>query len=463
MPATACPTDTIAVLETTTSGVRESRSLCPGDRLFVGSDSSSDLCLPVPGVAPTHCVIAASSQSVTIEDCYSPAGTIVDGRKIRSVQISSDAEICIGEATMRVKFRNERAAAVKPLCVPGKVPAFAENLAANAAVPDRAPEPAHQEELAKTAKQMDDLRFELLQAQEENRILQRRLEQVRKAPVAGTPDPCQEEMLELLRAEVLELQAALAEPTGGRRGTDSVRSQDTVRSLAGDDDILPRKDAEQLMERLERLLAELDERDAQITSLTELLALAEEANRSEREERRQMEVWVRDIEQRFGTREQEWLAERHELQRTLEMVREERDRAEATVQSDTADGRLEATQNLLQCLRETAETQRQKLAESEQTMADLRRRLEHAQTLHSHEDLTQLAEERSEQARLKQELETLRLQQQQHHHSSQDDVTLKLKALRQHLNEIHEEERAEREERRLSNRLARLWRRLEGR
>ena len=70
-----------------------------------------------------------------------------------------------------------------------------------------------------------------------------------------------------------------------------------------------------------------------------------------------------------------------------------------------------------------------------------------------------LAQERALIAQQRQELENELKRQQQ---TTADETTLKLQVLRQHLNEIHEEERAEKEERRLGSRLSRLWRRLDG-
>ncbi len=79
------------------------------------------------------------------------------------------------------------------------------------------------------------------------------------------------------------------------------------------------------------------------------------------------------------------------------------------------------------------------------------------------EEQMQLAEERAEIARLRQELEVER---QRRQNPAAIDSNLKLQALRQHLNEIHkheQKEREEREERKLSSRIARLWHRLDGR
>ena len=111
-------------------------------------------------------------------------------------------------------------------------------------------------------------------------------------------------------------------------------------------------------------------------------------------------------------------------------------------------------------LRDTAESQRQKLQNAEQTIAQLQLELESAKHAQPREGRMQLAEERSEIARLRQELEAER---QRRQNPAVNDDNLKFQALRRHLNEIHEQEQKEREERRLSSRIARLWHRLDGR
>ena len=114
-------------------------------------------------------------------------------------------------------------------------------------------------------------------------------------------------MIELLRAEVMDLQTALAE-----RDQADTNPPPPAGSVAADD-VLPQADAEKLVARLEQLLLELQERDNQIATLTELLEAAETACRAEREERSQLDAWLKDIEERFGYREQEWRVQQDKL------------------------------------------------------------------------------------------------------------------------------------------------------
>ena len=130
--------------------------------------------------------------------------------------------------------------------------------------------------------------------------------------------------------------------------------------------------------------------------------------------------------------------------------------------ADSSNAKLEAAQNVMTGLRETADALRQQLAQSEAASAQLRRELEDAKQEDAKQERVELAEQRAEIARQRQELEKAR----QKAAAGPSDSTLKLQALRQHLNEIHIREEAEKkkelEERKLSNRLARLWGRMEG-
>lgn len=455
-----------------------------GERLFIGADERSDLQIDGADIAPTHCVIVCYPACVVVEDCYSPAGTFVSGQKIRSVRVEQDTCIKIGSAVISLRFQNgteqhdhrqdlpSSAPSIAPLASPSydvtqqpvrQTPQSNLN-AGNSDLTEADHDKGVSDESRRStqiepgaAKMIAELQWQLLQAQEENRTLTKRLGSLAATSDSqNVADPFHDEMLELLRSEVIELQAELAQ----QQQAMNIPATGDVQN----DDVLSREDSQRLLERLEQLLGELQTRDEQVAMLSELLEAAEETNRLESEERAQIDNWLKDIELRFGSREQEWQAERDALNRTIASIIAERDRAENAVKADSANGKLEAANNLLQALRDTADQQRRQLQESEQTIADLRRRLEQSKGLQSREERVELAQLRAEIARQKQELEAVRLQ---NHRGPVDESALKLKALRQHLNEIHEVERAERaaerEEKKLSNRLAKIWRRLESR
>lgn len=458
----------VAVLELKTTSGCFSREVHESERLFVGSDDSSDVCLDDAAVAPIHCAILAKSGCVTIEDCYSVDGTFVNERRVHTVQLTGDAELRVGTTTIGIRLRRN-GSSDSPTTVTLPRPQLVTSDCIVAAIEDAAgiapPGPStaaasvpanvdrHAMKTTEPSDELEELHLQLLQAREEIRVLSRRI-QVNAAPPSEVADPFQNDMLEILKSEILDLQSALAERNSETDTTRGVPCRPEAEAA------LTPEAAEKLVDRLEQLLSELQQRDDQIATLTGLLQLAEEAHRAECDERNQMQEWLRDIEERFGTREQDWQAERGELQRQIASVGAERDQAESSLNSDTASGKLEAAHNVLQSVRRASEAQQIQLVEQEQTITLLRRQLEQGNGLQTREEKMQLAQERAELARQRQELETARQRQQ---HSGSDETALRLRELRQHLNTIHAEEQVQREERKLSSRLAKLWHRLEGR
>lgn len=438
MSSISCENKVVAALDLRSpDGGQRSIDLRDGERLFVGSDRNSDICLTDDGVASSHCVISAVAGVVSVQDCYSDAGTVVDGERIREIQLTQNAELCLGTALIAVTFRRQSAAA------------------SISTLPDRHDTPPREIETQSPFNVIEELQAQLAQAHAEVHVLQDRLMNT-AAPVAtANEDPYQVEMIELLRAEVLDLQAILAE-----QDNDSSNGTQAEAGFEAIGDVLPQAEAERLVERLEQLLTELQERDEQVSTLTQLLNAAEETSRAEREERDQLNGWMRDIEERFGSREQEWQLHRQTLEQAIQTITAERDHAETAINADTSNAKLEAMQTLMNGLRQTAESQRQQLKESETEIAELRQQLQRSNNSQIREQMAQLAEERAEVARQRQELEAAR---QTENRSAPNDATLKLQALRQHLNEIHVQEQQEKEERKLSSRIAKLWSRLDGR
>jgi len=459
MLSISCDNKTIATLHVNRPGrPRSSQVIREDECLAVGSDPSADICLTDDDIASTHCMIIARGGIVTVRDCFSETGTFVDRVRVREIQLQADAELRVGKTTISVKLSRSAPQSLYVVddSTPGPQPPLGTSAIASVnvtpAVKPESTKNRNSEEVS--SRLISSLESQLQQANAEIEVLQNRLNAVTVVAVPNV-DPYQEEMLDLLRAEIFDLQNLLAD----RDQSPVVRSPATEWNTETDN-ILSKPDAEKLVERLEQLLQELQQRDDQIATLTELLENAEAANRAELEERSQIDSWLRDIEGRFSDREHEWLSQRTKLQSELEAIAAERDRAEAALNANSSNVKIEAAQNVMKNLRDTAESQRQKLENAEQTIAQLQRELESAKHAQPREERMQLAEERSEIARLRQELEAERQRKQS---PAVNDDNLKFRALRKHLNEIHEQEQKEREERKLSSRIARLWHRLDGR
>lgn len=457
MPTIHCENETIATLHLDRPGQPRASGVIREDEfLAIGSDPSNDICLIDDEVASTHCMIIAKCGTVTVRDCFSKTGTFVNKVRVREKQLDENAVVQVGKSKISVQLNRVQAPApIEEINVPVSLEIPSQGVAESRPVAVVMQHEATDSQPAESPFTMiSQLEIQLQDAHAEIDVLQSRLIAGAQSeiPIA---DPYQEEMLELLRAEILDLQTALADRDQGKSGECSAKDSDIDR-----DDLLSKPDGEKLVERLEQLLQELQQRDDQIAILTELLEATEAANRAQLEERSQLDSWLRDIEQRCGDREQEWRSQQAKLQAELNSIALERDRAETALNVDSSSVKLEASQNVMRSLRETAETQREKLIEAEQEITRLQRKVESAKLAQPREERMQLAEERSENARLRQELEHERQRKQSP--AANDDI-LKFRALRQHLNEIHENDQKEKEERKLSSRIARLWSRLEGR
>ena len=393
-------------------------------------------------VAPTHCLLTAENGVVRVRDCYSISGTRVNGHTVREMELNRDAQIQIDGYEIQLMLRAPASTSAAVLMQPADAVASREPLnepaaessdepsahppaaAAAAEVPDAreegvadhaAPQPAVAPETASGVdhtpdappvdlasdeplmSQLHRIQLELIQARTENRIL---TEQLQQATTATAALPAEEafdlEMVELLKAEVIDLQNALA------------AHEESAPAVASDDESVSAEEAERLVARLEELLAELQERDEQVATLTELLEATENSHDAEQVERQQVNDWLAEIEQRVGQREVEWESQNRQLQEQLNAALAARDQAESLASAENTDARLLATQEVLAGLRETAEQLQQQLTASQQEVARLNRQAQEHGQQRDREEQIRLAEEKADVARQKQELEAAR-------------------------------------------------------
>src|SRR5262249_20519762 len=98
-------------------------------------------------------------------------------------------------------------------------------------------------------------------------------------------DPFRHETLELLRAEVSQLEQELADRDARLA---ELTAAVTAGESAGGDHAESSPDTLALVARLEQLLDELERKDERTAALEEMLRVAEEASRAEQEERCQI-------------------------------------------------------------------------------------------------------------------------------------------------------------------------------
>jgi chromosome segregation ATPase len=236
------------------------------------------------------------------------------------------------------------------------------------------------------------------------------------------------------------------------------------------DDLPSREEVETLVGRLEQLLMELEQSDERISTMTELLRVSDEANVASQEELAQMESWIGEVERRVREWEDEWHAERDVMEKTIDGLTAERDRAES--RSGAPD-----QAELIQELREHAQSLQARLQQTQAERDDLNKRLEAADVTSIEEQVAaavevamreerlqisqakaEYARERADLAKQREELtsrESLSL-------SEPDIADVRIRAFREHLKEIRDTEPNGRPAPSLSQRLGKLWRKIDG-
>ncbi|QDV47870.1 Chromosome partition protein Smc [Stieleria neptunia] len=294
-------------------------------------------------------------------------------------------------------------------------------------------------------------------------------------PSSFDDDQVDAEIVQLLKSEIEDLRIQLAErdeQLAAMEGLGAGDGENPTPTKAGsiDQDF----GSDELVGRVDDLLAELAEHDERVSMLQELLQTAEIQNQAEREERSCLENWVGEIEQRIGERESEWQAEQDALRDRLNAASQERDQFQQQLhtaakrygQASVGDAAPDETLQKLQ--KQNAELQTA-LEESQKQCVSLNRQIERLQT----EEPESLQELRAELAQEKASVSRMRFQLSKQLQEIDGDAATKehpdrefaykLQTLRQHLREIHEEEKVEREQKgeSLLGRISNLWKRVD--
>ena len=284
------------------------------------------------------------------------------------------------------------------------------------------------------------------------------------------------EDVELLRMEVEQLRFELAEKDIQVRTFQDNAAASEERSTSNED-----PQTLKLVERLEELLEELKSSDERVRGLEELLRLSDQATQAEQEEREQLELWVNEIENRLEQRESESNAELERLTKRLQETRAQLKHSDqqfkklivSRKKSDASKAPSEETNDLVQECRVHIQELRSDLEKVNQENERLKSLpsmcdADIAASEMVRELQNKLAQvevdssrERAELARQHAELEKMRgeLEEKLKPDNVIGDSDSKIKAMRQHLRAIHEEEKLERENKRqqsLGGRIANL-------
>ena len=282
----------------------------------------------------------------------------------------------------------------------------------------------------------------------------------------------QKEEIEWLKMEVEQLRFALAEQDSNSGVYSEFNTTGNVESLSESDDLDALDDNQtlRLVNRLEELLEELRSSDDRVRGLEEVLELSDQATQAEREERLQLVSWVSEIEDRVANRDAESVAE---LNRVKSQLLDSQSRYRVTQSQlkklTCTEGKFvtENTAELLSELQEQIENLQLQLTKSNEEneklqnlpddkMIEMEQQMLEMQVVTSRER-AETARQRAELQRLKDGLE------QKLANSGTGEADMRIRAMREHLREIHDAEQIERQEQKqtgLGGRISRLLNRV---
>ena len=496
-----------------------------GRSIFIGRSDSCGIQIKGDGVADIHCLIDVEDGVVSIQDWASDAGTKVNGQAIDDKHtLQAGDSIAIGSIKVELAGQPGKTSHSKPSPSESTGPpreesigmehlGYEEDAGGATAVADPTPDvqpsadrlsdtlAGHEDDAPTTHLSLeeeplapsssdceaeDDAEPLDLLAERETILDEEEVEADFAAnhftdddldwdPNSFQDEQVDAEIVSLLKSEIEDLRIQLAERDEQLAAMGGLHHDDP----AQDESALPGNGENEfgggdLVARVDELLAELADHDERESTLQELLQTAEVQNQAEREERNCLENWVGEIEQRIGERESEWQAEQDSLRDRLEAANEQRDQLQQQLHAaakrlgKTAGGEVAPDETLSKLQQQNADLQNA-LDESQKQCANLTRQIERLQT----EEPESLQELRAELAQEKASVSRMRFQlskQLQEIGSAPQpkdqpdrEFALKLQTLREHLREIHEEEKTERDQRgeSLFGRISNLWKRVD--
>ncbi len=508
-------------------GSVHTHQLPEGQVLVVGSSAACGLRLDSPEIAGMHCTIEFHNGGITVRDWSTEIGTFLDGRRIEEERVDGTAfelriaGFLIQSRVSAVPVTREPAVPQSQRDPDDTVAADADGSAPSdfyaGGISDR--------DAAETGREFHPGGL-LLSAEDESRSrlnadkdprtdesdVPRSVHDSPPAPHTGddraawdrdfdpwdSPDETDvlsteghgditdgpyareeshDDAVQLLQVELDFLRSELAERDERLRMLEDLTEFDGGEDVS--EETVTAAEAEKLVGRLEQLLAELDQSDTRIAALTELLQTSEDALQTAGEESRQLEGWLCEVDRRVGQWEQEWHAERDAMSKTITELTEQRDRAEhqlATGDTDVASGA--ARDELVLRLREEYSRLKDEFLKAEQELDESRSRLQDASVADTEqriatavdaalrEERLQLAQENAslarERAALARQQDEIALQLDRQGQTV-DSADHKIRAFREHLREIHEADPQRPSAPTMSQRMGKLWRKLEGR
>ncbi|MGV3482846.1 MAG: FHA domain-containing protein [Planctomycetaceae bacterium] len=441
-------------IQDASGGSREYR-LRDESGVFIGKSTNCGLQIASPELSDIHCRIGLERGRVWVQDWMSAQGTYLNGQLIDAqMDVNVGDVIQIGRTQISVLAEHRQA--INSSVANAEATAFesasrnsrldADDVDDNELSPPIEPTgacelPAYDDVAAAPDDQTDafDFAFNF----EEETTYDR-------------------ETVALLRAEIEELQTALAQ----RDAASAFDRPDEPGHGRGDD--IMSDPSDEILRRMQELIDEANRSDERVSILEELLHAAEDTHQAEQEERNQLEAWVTDIEQRIGQRDAEYAAEIEALRQRLDESHSAQNRLQRQLQEAAFSGSVpKQYEQSLQSLQHSNLQLQEQYAQSQKQCLALEKRLEELsseQERSLREERIQVAQEQAKLARMRFELskKLVEVDELPRASSAADvETSHRIRALREHLLEIHEQEKQAEKESSLTTRLAKLWKRTE--
>ncbi|WP_231742865.1 FHA domain-containing protein [Stieleria varia] len=470
--------------------------LKPGRSVFIGRSETCGIRVHGKDVADIHCLVDVDSSVVSIQDWASATGTHVNGRLIDDkTELRIGDQITVGEAELTLvgnvaasveaaERRTTEIAAETPHdmaddCQDEETDSFSEERCESPLSSEEASTNPHLEKTSShsahqiqppsicasswgdsTDMSMDDMDVDGLDAIAAN-------DWDDASDDWGDEDAFDADTVGLLKAEIEDLRIQLS----ARDEQIAMLRADSFGETHAPDAIEVAQHSDSLVGRMDDMLAEMAEHDERVRILQELLETAEIQNQAEKEERSCLENWLGEIEQRVSERESEWTAESDGLRERLSTVAAERDQLQQQMQD------VARRYNAPQCheenitkLQEQNTALLDELEKLKRENAALMKEVEKA----SQEEPESLQEERAKLARERADVSRLRFQLSKQlsefdtatpeaKEQPDREFALRLRTLREHLREIHEEEKEKQQPKSdsLFGRISGLWKRVD--
>jgi pSer/pThr/pTyr-binding forkhead associated (FHA) protein len=482
----------VTLTATSKSGAIKRHELAAEQGIFIGKSSNCGFQLDGEGLSDIHCRVGLDDGEVWVQDWMSAEGTQVNGQEIASNEkIDAGDVIKIGNHEITVAYGSMASVTAAEADGAAKPPVAAESKPKSKS-PSRTPEPVCPTESTPSAEQLEsesaiesspesdvestslsnDSGEQLSSSAEADVQVSSRLTE---SAEAADEEPAtmdfsadffdfeeeetyDRETVALLQAEIEELQTQLAQ-------RDAERANESFEAPVADN--VP-EESDQVLQRMQDLIDEANRSDERVAILEELLHAAEDASRSEIEERGQLEAWVGDIEKRVGQREEEHAAELDALRNRLEQSSEQQDRLQQQLRHAATGGSApKHYEDTLENLQQSNKQMQDDLAEAQKQCRVLEQRLKQQSEDGGEAVRTEranLAQEQAKIARLRFELSSKLAsvdEMPKSENSADRETAHRIQTLRQHLKEIHEQEKKEEKEAPLTTRLAKLWKRTE--